>query len=56
MEMSTRKQVRLPNFDYSENGYYFVTVCSCNRQNIFVDYKVRVGAGISRIYQIRKKQ
>jgi len=25
----------LPNFDYSENGYYFVTVCTNDRRNIF---------------------
>ena len=31
----TRKQIRLENYDYSLNGYCFVTICSFNRQNIF---------------------
>ena len=22
-----RKQIRLPNYDYSSTGYYFVTIC-----------------------------
>ena len=34
-ELRKRKQIRLPNYDYSENGYYFVTVCTNDRQNIF---------------------
>ena len=35
------------DYDYSENGYYFVTICSCNRQNIFGKYKNPVGAGLA---------
>ena len=31
----TRKQIRLENHDYLLNGYYFVTRCPFNRQNIF---------------------
>jgi putative transposase len=34
-EFKTRKQIRLPNYDYSENGYYFITICSKNRENLF---------------------
>jgi REP element-mobilizing transposase RayT len=34
-ELKTRKQIRLMNHDYSANGYYFVTVCSKNRENSF---------------------
>jgi len=43
----TRKQIRLPDYDYSRNGYYFVTVCSKNRANIFAEYKTSVGAGLA---------
>ena len=32
---SSRKNVRLKNFDYSSAGYYFVTVVSHQRKNIF---------------------
>ena len=26
-ELSTRKNIRLKNYDYSSAGYYFVTIC-----------------------------
>ena len=32
---STRKKNRLENFDYSEKGDYFVTICVKDRKNIF---------------------
>ncbi|MEG1805049.1 MAG: transposase [Clostridia bacterium] len=31
MEYPTRKEVRLQDFDYSQNGAYFVTICANNR-------------------------
>ncbi len=34
MEFKKRKFNRLPKYDYSQNGMYFVTVCSFNRENI----------------------
>jgi len=30
-----RKPLRLKNWDYSSKGYYFVTICSNDRENIF---------------------
>lgn len=30
-----RKQYRLPNFDYASNGYYFITICTYNREFFF---------------------
>ena len=30
----TRKPTRLKNYDYSQNGYYFITICTHNRKNI----------------------
>ncbi len=41
-----RKTTRLKNYDYSSNGWYFVTICSYNRLNIFGGYKNIVGAGL----------
>jgi putative transposase len=29
------KQYRLPNFDYSANGYYFITICTKDREHHF---------------------
>ena len=32
MEFFSRKSPRIPNYDYSLNGYYFVTICTSNRE------------------------
>ena len=34
-ELPKRKNIRLKDYDYSQNGYYFVTICTHNRQNLF---------------------
>ena len=33
-QLKSRKPVRLRNFDYSQNGAYFVTVCTKDRQKV----------------------
>lgn len=33
-KLITRKQNRLKHYDYSLDGYYFVTICTINRENI----------------------
>ena len=33
------KQYRKRNWDYSKNGYYFVTICTENHVNLFRDIK-----------------
>ena len=40
-----RKQNRLPDYDYSTPGAYFITICTANRAKIFWN---TVGAAISR--------
>lgn len=35
MNKPVRKRNRLPNYDYSTNGYYFITICSKYRKRIF---------------------
>ena len=37
MEYPRRKNLRLKKYDYSNNGGYFVTVCTYNRSRIFGD-------------------
>ena len=32
--METRKQNRLKEYDYSQNGYYFITICTADKQKI----------------------
>ena len=33
--LKTRKQNRFKNYNYSTNGYYFVTICTYDRQELF---------------------
>lgn len=33
--MKNRKQIRLKNYDYSQAGYYFVTICVKDRRKVF---------------------
>jgi REP element-mobilizing transposase RayT len=30
-----RKNIRLKGYDYSKEGYYFITICTKNRLNLF---------------------
>ncbi len=34
-EFPKRKSIRLPHYDYAQRGYYFVTICTHNRQRLF---------------------
>ena len=34
-EIHHRKSIRLKGFDYSQGGYYFVTICTHNREHLF---------------------
>ena len=33
MNLPKRKPTRLKNYDYSQNGYYFITICTQNHKN-----------------------
>ena len=44
-ELPNRKNTRLKNFDYSENGYYFVTICTADHKEILST--VNVGRGLA---------
>ncbi len=33
-DMETRKQNRLKGYDYSQNGVYFITICTVNKQKL----------------------
>ena len=34
-DLPNRQTIRLPGYDYSGNGYYFVTICAQNMENLF---------------------
>ena len=35
MEFSKRKNIRLKKYVYSENGAYFITICTRDKQKLF---------------------
>ena len=44
--METRKHIRLKEYDYSQNGYYFITICTAEKRKILCD--ISVGANCVR--------
>ncbi|MBQ8981453.1 MAG: hypothetical protein IJ077_07585 [Eubacterium sp.] len=42
--MDKRKRLRLPDFDYSSNGAYFVTVCVKDMKCVLSSVTVGVGS------------
>ena len=42
MELPKRKPIRLPDYDYSSSGAYFITICTKDRRCILSD--ITVGA------------
>ena len=46
MELPKRKPIRLPDYDYSTPGAYFITICTEGRRCILSE--ITVGAAISR--------
>ena len=44
MNLPDRKTIRLKNYNYCANGYYFITICTHNRKNIFSNI---VGQGLA---------
>lgn len=34
-ELPTRKKIRLQDYDYSQSGFYYVTICTANRSQLF---------------------
>ena len=50
MELPNRKRTRLKDYDYSQNGYYFITVCTHNKQKILCDV---VGEGLCALPSIK---
>ena len=51
MDWPKRKQIRLPEYDYSTPGAYFVTICTQDRRCILSE--IAVGAAISRPPEVR---
>jgi len=47
-KLLTRRSNRLKNYNYSDNGWYFVTICSKDRKSIFAEINNKyVGEGLA---------
>ena len=50
--MRTRKKIRLNGYDYSQDGIYFITICSRERENKFARTGVGDGLASSRTIEM----
>ena len=50
MTLPNRKPTRLKKFDYSQNGYYFITICTHNKQKLLCDI---VGEGLCALPSVK---
>ena len=50
MNLPKRKPTRLKDFDYSTEGYYFITICTHNKQKFLCDI---VGEGLCALPKIK---
>jgi len=39
MDLVERKKTRLTSYDYSQNGYYFITICTHDKKHILCEIK-----------------
>ena len=58
MTLPVRKRIRLENYDYSSEGYYFVTICAKNMRKVFgkINSPQTNTVQLSRIGKITEKQ
>ncbi|MFZ2537846.1 MAG: transposase [Oscillospiraceae bacterium] len=50
-----RQSIRLKNYNYSKNGFYYVTICTENREHLFgeiIDGKIKLNTAGEMIEQI----
>ncbi len=52
MELPKRKSIRLKDYNYSQNGAYFITICAHNREYLFGEIVVGQGLCSCRLSQI----
>ena len=46
-ELPLRKNIRLKNYDYSQAGYYFITICSKDKKSLFWEVGATCGRQFS---------
>mgnify|MGYP000918752908 FL=1 len=45
-KLPKRKNIRIKDYDYSQNGYYFITICTKDRENLFWEEESIFNLGI----------
>ena len=56
MEIKQRKQMRLKNFDYSQNGYYFITICTKDMKQVLSDVYNSLSEPVASGFHARQKE
>ena len=54
MELPKRQKIRLENYDYAQNGAYFITICTHNRKKILSNISVGATNGRPPILHLTK--
>lgn len=54
MILGNRRSIRLKKYDYSSTGYYFVTVCTQNREFLFGEIIVGATRGSPKYLKLNK--
>jgi len=49
-----RRSVRLPQYDYAQDGMYFVTICTHNREELFGEISVGAHCNVPRLNEFGK--
>ena len=52
MQYKQQKQYRHKNYDYSQNGFYFITICAKNHQSFFGDI-IKSGSEFCPAYEMQ---
>lgn len=54
--INKRKSIRLKEYDYSQNGSYFITICTKDRKNVLsnININVREGCASTNLTKIGK--
>ncbi len=56
MELPKRKQIRLQNYDYSQNGAYFITICTKKRECLFGKVNATIPQLVSTLKRFTNKK
>jgi putative transposase len=50
--MKAIKKIRLKHYDYSQDGYYFVTVCTNHNQTYLINFQEKINRNIQNLNEM----